>query len=95
GSRDKAVHAVHRDTGKPAWTFATRGKVDSSPAIVGDRVFVGSHDGNLYELGLADGKERWKHNAGKPLSSGPAIGEGVLVIGSESRDGKVYCFGKK
>lgn len=95
GGRDKFVHAIHRATGKKAWTFATRAKIDSSPAIVGDRVFIGSNDGNLYELGLADGKERWKYNAGKAISAGPVIGEGVLVVGSESRDGKVYCFGKK
>ena len=95
GGRDKLVHAINRETGKKAWTFATRAKVDSSPVVVGDRVFIGSNDGNLYELGLTDGKERWKHNAGKPISAAPAVGEGVLVIGSESRDGKVFCFGKK
>lgn len=95
GSRDKSVHAVHRETGKRAWTFATRAKVDSSPAIVGDRVFVGSQDGNVYELGLKDGQLRWKHNTGKAISAGPAIGEGVLVVGNESREGKVFCFGKK
>ncbi len=95
GGRDKAVTALQRQTGEKLWSFMTRGKVDSSPAILGDRVFVGSHDGNLYELSLADGKERWKFNAGKPISAGPAIGEGVLVIGSEARDGRVYCFGKK
>lgn len=95
GGRDKLVHAIDRLTGRKAWTFATRAKVDSSPVIVGDRVFVGSHDGNLYALGLSDGQERWKFNAGKPISAGPAVGEGVLVVGSESRDGKVYCFGKK
>lgn len=95
GSRDKFVHAIDRASGTKAWTFPTRGKVDSSPAIQGDRVFVGSSDGNLYELGLADGTERWKFNTGKAISAAPAIGEGVLVIGSESRDGKVYCFGKK
>lgn len=95
GGRDKQVHAIDRHTGKKLWTFATRAKVDSSPAVVGQRVFVGSHDGNLYELNLADGKELWRFQAGKPISAGPAIGEGVLVIGSESRDGKLYCFGKK
>lgn len=95
GGRDKFVTALHRETGKKAWTFPTRGKVDSSPVIVGDRVFVGSSDGNLYELNLADGKQRWKFTAGKPISAGPAVGEGVLVIGSEARTGKVYCFGKK
>ncbi|MBS0204007.1 MAG: PQQ-binding-like beta-propeller repeat protein [Planctomycetes bacterium] len=95
GGGDKLVHAINRLTGQRAWTFATRGKVDSSPVIVGDRVFVGSKDGNLYSLGLVDGKERWKFSAGKPITAGPAVGEGVLVVGSESRDGKVYCFGKK
>ena len=95
GGRDKLVHAIDRSTGRKVWTFPTRAKIDSSPVIVGDRVFIGSNDGNLYALGLADGKERWKFNAGKPISAGPAVGEGVLVVGSESRDGKVYCFGKK
>lgn len=95
GGRDRMVHAINRSTGRKAWTFPTRSKVDSSPAVVGDRVFIGSGDGNLYALSLTDGKELWKFNAGKPISAGPAIGEGVLVIGSESRDGKVYCFGKK
>ena len=95
GGRDRMVHGIHRQSGQKAWTFATRGKVDSSPAIVGDRVFIGSNDGNLSELSVATGKEIWKFNAGKPISAGPSVGEGVLVFGSESRDGKVYCFGKK
>ena len=84
GGRDKSVHGIERQTGKKSWTFPTRAKVDSSPVIVGNRVFIGCHDGNLYELGLTDGKERWKFNAGKPISAAPAVGEGVLVIGSES-----------
>lgn len=93
GGRDKLVHGIDRRNGKPVWTFTTRGKVDSSPVVVGDRVFIGSTDGNLYELNIADGKERWKFNAGK--ANAATVGEGVLVLGSESRDGKVYCFGKK
>lgn len=95
GGRDKLVHGIDRVSGKKIWTFPTRAKVDSSPTIVGERVFIGSNDGNLYELNLNDGSEVWKFNAGKPISAAPAVGEGVLVIGSESRDGKVYCFGGK
>lgn len=95
GGRDKLLHCLNRETGEKQWTFATRGKVDSSPAIVGERVFVGSADGNLYEVNLQTGQSPWKFNAGKPITASPAIGEGVLVIGSESRDGKVYCFGAK
>ncbi|HET7286979.1 MAG TPA: PQQ-binding-like beta-propeller repeat protein, partial [Pyrinomonadaceae bacterium] len=44
GGRDKMVHGLTL-AGKAAWTFATRARVESSPAIAGDRVFVGSNDG--------------------------------------------------
>lgn len=95
GGRDKLLHGIERATGKGRWKFETRGRIDSSPAIVGNRVFVGSNDGNLYEVDLQSGEERWKFRAGKPITAGIAIGEGVLVVGSESRDGQVYCFGQK
>ena len=71
GGRDKQVHCINRKTGKRVWVFATNGRkgkggrVDSSPVILGDRVFVGSSDGNLYELGLKDGKERAKYPIGR------------------------------
>src|ERR1019366_7075023 len=32
------------------WTFKTGGPVKSSPAIVQERVFIGSDDGNVYAL---------------------------------------------
>jgi len=97
GSRDKRLHCIDRETGKGAWTFSTRGKVDSSPVLVGDRVFVGSTDGHLYCLRLEDGKEIWKFKdlKGKAFTASPAVGEGRLVIGSESSDGYIYCFGAK
>ena len=41
------------------WTFKASGPVKSSPAIVQDRVFIGSDDGNVYALALADGKPIW------------------------------------
>ncbi|RPI90283.1 MAG: hypothetical protein EHM42_01625, partial [Planctomycetaceae bacterium] len=52
GGQDKKLHCLHRDTGKLAWIFNARRQIDSSPVIVGDRVFVGSHDGKLYGLEL-------------------------------------------
>ena len=50
GGRDRLVHALDRATGKVAWTFTTRARVESSPLVAGRRVFVGSNDGVLYEL---------------------------------------------
>ena len=40
GGRDKAVHAIDAASGKSAWKFVTRARVDSSPAIAGGRVYV-------------------------------------------------------
>lgn len=90
GGRDKLVHGL-TNAGKADWTFATNARVESSPAIAGDRIYVGSNDGRLYVLNLTNGSKLWEFNAGAPLSASPAIANGRLVIGSQ--DGRLYCFG--
>lgn len=90
GGRDKMVHGLSL-AGKSVWTFATRSRVESSPAIAGGRVFVGSNDGRFYVLNLTDGAKLWEFEAGAPLSASPAIANGRIVIGSQ--DGRLYCFG--
>jgi len=90
GGRDKLVHGL-TGAGKAAWTFATNSRVESSPAIAGGRVFVGSNDGRFYVLNLGTGGKLWEFNAGSPLSASPAIARGRIVIGSQ--DGRLYCFG--
>ncbi len=90
GGRDKMIHGIST-SGKALWTFATRARVESSPAIAGGRVFVGSNDGRFYVLNLANGVKVWEFNTGSPLSASPAIANGRIVIGSQ--DGRLYCFG--
>ena len=90
GGRDKLVHGLTLD-GKAAWTFTTRARVESSPAIAGGRVFIGSNDGRFYVLNAANGAKVWEFNAGAPLSASPAIANGRIVIGTQ--DGRLYCFG--
>lgn len=90
GGRDKMVHGLTL-SGQMVWTFTTRARVESSPAIAGGRVFVGSNDGRFYVLGLSDGAKLWEFDAGAPLSASPAIANGRIVIGSQ--DGRLYCFG--
>jgi outer membrane protein assembly factor BamB len=93
GGRDKMVHALDPASGEARWTFPTKGRVDSSPVIVGSRVFVGSHDGSVYGLELATGKEVWKFTAGGKLTASPAVAHGRMVISND--EGKIFCFGKK
>jgi outer membrane protein assembly factor BamB len=97
GAQDKKLYCLDRKTGDKVWIFTTKGHVDSSPVIVGDRVFVGSSDGNVYGINLEDGKEVWrfKDPDGRAFTASPAVGEGCLVIGSESNAGNTYCFGAK
>lgn len=90
GGRDKMVHSLNM-AGKSVWTFTTRARVESSPAIADGRVFVGSNDGRFYVLDVGTGNKLWEFNAGGPLSASPAIGRGRIVIGSQ--DGRLYCFG--
>ena len=68
----------------------TRARIDSSPAIAGGRVFVGSNDGRLYALDLASGKVVWEHDEGAALSASPALAAGRIVIGST--EGRLLCF---
>ena len=90
GGRDKLVHGLSL-SGKAVWSFTTRARVESSPAIAGGRVFVGSNDGRFYVLNLNTGAKVWEFNAGGALSASPAIANGRIVIGSQ--DGRLYCFG--
>ena len=93
GARDRQVHAIDARTGKQAWTFKTRGDVDSSPAIAGGRVYVGSRDKKLYVLDLKTGKPLWDFTAGRAILASPAVAHGVVVVGDT--DGSLYCLEPK
>ena len=67
---------MNRADGQPVWSFATRGKVDSSPVVCGDKVVVGSDDGRLYVVSLDKGKELWSYEIGQPIESSPAVARG-------------------
>jgi outer membrane protein assembly factor BamB len=91
GGRDKAVHAIDAATGKSAWKFVTRARVDSSPVVAGGRVYVGSSDGKLYGLDAATGKKDWEYEIGDAITASPAIGGARIVVAAQ--DGRIYCFG--
>jgi outer membrane protein assembly factor BamB len=93
GSRDKKVRALDRKNGQEVWSFATKGKVDSSPVVAGKRVYAPSLDGNLYVLDLARGTEVQKVELGRAILASPAVGGNCLVLGT--LEGAVYCLGSK
>src|SRR6202021_3062865 len=50
GGRDKFVHCLDAKTGKELWNVQTKSRVESSPAVVDGRVYIGSNDGRFYGL---------------------------------------------
>ena len=88
---NKKLYAFDPQSGRRLWEFSTRGMVDSSPVVVGNRVFFGSQDGRIYGLDRRSGKEVWRYEAGGKIVASPAVAGGRLVIGSDS--GHLYCFG--
>ena len=75
-----------------AWTFRTRGRILSSPAVRNGTVFVGSTDHRIYALGAADGTLRWSFETQGPVNSSPAVAGGLVVV--SSLDGLVYALGE-
>ncbi len=64
--------AISSDSGTPhatstahvRWAHATADIVDSSPAVAGGTVYVGSDDDNVYALDAATGHVRWTYTTG-------------------------------
>ena len=55
------------------WTFSSeKGWFESTPAIAGGSVFIGSTNGNLYSLELDSGKENWAFQTELGFTASPA-----------------------
>ena len=91
GGRDKLLHALDPQTGQLLWTVAAGARVDSSPVIAGEYLYVGADA--LLALALASGAEVWRFETGEALAASPAVAAGRLVIGAT--DGVLYCFGRE
>jgi outer membrane protein assembly factor BamB len=71
------------------WKFQTKGIVLSSPAVVGDKLYVGSADHNLYALDIATGTQKWAFKTGSSVASSPAVANGTVYF--LSYDGNFYA----
>jgi outer membrane protein assembly factor BamB len=91
GDQGKQVHALNPTNGEPLWHIRARSRVESSPVIVGDRVYVATSRGRIFSLAVDSGDAGWHFDAGGRFSASPAVADGKLVIGNE--DGTLYCFG--
>ena len=61
---------------KVKWRFVTKGAVKSSPVLWAEKVYFGSHDGNVYCLDASNGHELWRFPAGQPVEAPPLLLDG-------------------
>ncbi|HWS55391.1 MAG TPA: PQQ-binding-like beta-propeller repeat protein [Pyrinomonadaceae bacterium] len=64
------------------WTFDAGESIESSAAVAGGVVYVGTQRGELVALNLSDGGVRWRYAAGNAIGeSSPAVSRGVVYVG--------------
>jgi len=73
---------------KLLWSYNTTDKVTSSPAIVDDKVYVGSYNNKVYCLDAVTGAEIWNYSTGDMIGSSPAVANEIVYVGSS--DGNLY-----
>ncbi len=56
------------------------------PATDGERIYAADHGGDIYAFDINKGREIWRARTKLPLSGGPAVGNGHLVLGSSEGD---------
>ncbi len=69
------------------WSAGTKGgddvlRLGLRPAILGERAYVAGHGGDVHAIEIATGRDLWRASTDLELSGGPAVGEGVVVVGS-------------
>lgn len=72
------------------WRFKAGDEVKSSPAIVKNRVYVGSSDKHIYGIDLQTGKLVWSKGLDDGIEASPTVIDNVVYIGT--LNGTLYAL---
>jgi outer membrane protein assembly factor BamB len=81
GAGAAKVVAMNRRSGRIRWAKRLGSPSESSPLVVGERVFVGSQSGAVYALSAKSGRILWRHYAGGPVKGALAYSRGRVFFG--------------
>jgi len=79
---------------KVAWRFTAPAPLDSSPAVVDGRAYVGDTVGNLYAIDLLNGGLLWNStiSSGAAIDGSPAVDPNLGMVFVGANDGALYSF---
>jgi outer membrane protein assembly factor BamB len=66
------------------------GATETSPIIVGNRIYIGDYTGNVYSLSVADGSTAWTFRAAGAVKGAIAYDRGHVFFGAY--DGRLYAL---
>ena len=88
------LYAFERERGREIWRYGGNKKgYWSTPAVVGNRVWIGGDDGRLHCVDAQNGKQIWTYNTGAAVWSSPCVVDGRVLFGSRST--YFYCLDAK
>ena len=94
GNYKGQIYALNMRNGAVLWRYRpSRGKMASSPAIVGDDLVVHGMDGIVRVLDRSSGRLRWHFRVGSPIESSPIVSGGLDYFGAWN--GRVYALDLK
>jgi len=73
--------------GKQIWVFQAPSDLVTVPSLMGNSLYGSSHDGHIFRVDLAKGKEVWLHKIGPSVGADGSYVEahnGVVVLGSDA-----------
>jgi len=73
--------ALNAKTGKTIWKKSLPCRSESSPVVLGNRMFFGCENGVLYAVKTSNGEEIWQASVAGAIKGAPAYNEGTLYVG--------------
>ena len=93
------VYAADAETGEQMWTQSTGVRVQSTPVVVGDMLYIASQTdgetpaGSLTAYSLTDGTMKWTQPTAVPLLATPVVvGDDTIVVGLQNADALLIGF---
>lgn len=99
GSTNHHVYAVSEATGKQIWTFATRGAIRDSGALLSSApakvptLYIGSADDRVYSLNASTGAKLAAYPFGASVTGVAITGDAILVATSSGLVESVRTYG--
>ena len=87
---DGRLVAVDARNGKPDWTRDLHSHLESSPLVVGNRLYIGTDKTNVVALRASDGKILWQFNSPGAIKASPSYHAGRVYVADY--EGSMYSL---